>query len=156
MVIFFFKMPFNKKKTDHNELAWWYPCALHFQLAGIYGKSSSWGHSSPRRFPQKTIEGSFCTEVQIMNHFLYISKFVWSLTAHVLGANCHPGSFEQLWTWMAILYMVLRNGKQFHMVGVPWFFWLYRTQEKWRMIECLACSFISLQNVRHLAAFWSA
>ena len=28
-----------------------------------------------------------------------MAKYVWSLTAHVLGVTCRPTNFDQFWEW---------------------------------------------------------
>ena len=28
-----------------------------------------------------------------------VAKYIWSLVAYVLEANCRPGSFDQFWLW---------------------------------------------------------
>lgn len=58
---------------------------------------------------------SFCPEAESTQHLLFnctMVKYVWSLIALVIGANCHPCSFEQYWTWV-----------QTHLPGVRNFIW---------------------------------
>jgi hypothetical protein len=29
-----------------------------------------------------------------------MSRYIWSLVAHVVGADCRPSSFDQFWVWV--------------------------------------------------------
>jgi hypothetical protein len=79
-----------------------------------------------------------------------MARYIWSLIAYIVGANCRPSSFDQFWVWVDIF---LRNNKKIHFVGLSaicWAVWKTRNTihfEKKSIrspteIICLASSFI--------------
>nr|TKW38294.1 hypothetical protein SEVIR_1G105300v2 [Setaria viridis] len=55
-----------------------------------------------------------------------MAKYIWSLVALVVGANCRPYNLEQFWIWAN---SILQSGRKFHMVGLSticWDIWLAR------------------------------
>ena len=80
-----------------------------------------------------------------------MARYVWSLVALVIGADCRPCSFQQFWEW-SNRYMPMVG--KFHFVGLAaicWAIWKTRNSicfDK-KMIRspteiiCLASSFIS-------------
>lgn len=80
-----------------------------------------------------------------------MAKYVWSLTAHVLGVTCRPTNFDQFWEWAE---QYIQNSKKFHMVGLAAICWaLWRSMNNvffenkkvrsdWGCLVCLACSFL--------------
>jgi len=72
---------------------------------------------------------SFCCEPESISHLLFgcsMAKYVWSMVAWVLGANCRPTSLEQFWVWIR---QILPAGKQFYMSGLAticWGLWIAR------------------------------
>jgi len=72
---------------------------------------------------------SFCCEPESISHLLFgcsMAKYVWSMVAWVLGANCRPTSLEQFWVWIR---QILPAGKQFYMsclAAICWGLWIAR------------------------------
>ena len=45
---------------------------------------------------------SLCQEQETAMHLFFtcpVAKYIWSLVAYILEANCRPGSFDQFWLW---------------------------------------------------------
>ncbi|TVU04426.1 hypothetical protein EJB05_49999, partial [Eragrostis curvula] len=79
-----------------------------------------------------------------------VIKYVWSLIALVIGANCRPESVEQYMVWVDHF---LPNGRKFHIIGLAgtcWAIWKLRNRVCFEKkfvrspteIVCYACSFI--------------
>ena len=97
---------------------------------------------------------AFCTDKESVNHLFFecpTAKFVWSLIAYALGANCRPSIFYQYWVWIK---NSLPNGKSMYAVGlvaICWAIWRVRNTvcfEKKRVkspseIVCMMCSFFT-------------
>ena len=97
---------------------------------------------------------SFCCEPESISHLLFgcsMAKYVWSMVAWVLGANCRPTSLEQFWVWIR---QILPAGKQFYMPGLAaicWGLWIARNSVCFEKkiirspteIICSTCSFLS-------------
>jgi len=96
----------------------------------------------------------FCPENESFNHLFFecsMAKFVWSLVALVVGADCRSPTFAQFWVWVQ-KYMA--NGTKFHMVGLSaicWALWRARNNiclRKKKIVRspteiiCMASSFI--------------
>jgi hypothetical protein len=65
----------------------------------------------------------FCNLDENINHLFFdcsLAKYVWSLVAMVIGADCRPSSLDQFWMWCG-RYMP-RNGN-LHMVGLASICW---------------------------------
>jgi len=71
----------------------------------------------------------FCAENESIIHLFFecsMVKYIWSLIALVVGANCRPTSFGSFWVW---LKRFLPHAKKYHMVGlagVCWAIWKSR------------------------------
>ncbi|TVU46002.1 hypothetical protein EJB05_05514, partial [Eragrostis curvula] len=95
----------------------------------------------------------FCNENETINHLFFeceVIKYVWSMVALVLGANCRPENIEQYLVW---IQNYMPNGKKFHMVGLAgicWAIWKIRNKVCFDKkivrspteIICYACSFL--------------
>jgi len=80
-----------------------------------------------------------------------MAKYVWSLTAHVLGVTCRPTNFDQFWEWAE---QYIQNSKKFHMVGLAAICWaLWRSMNNvffenkkvrsdWGCLSCLLLSWL--------------
>lgn len=81
----------------------------------------------------------FCPENESFNHLFFecsMAKFVWSLVALVVGADCRSPTFAQFWVWVQ-KYMA--NGTKFHMVGLSaicWALWRARNNICLRKKNC--------------------
>lgn len=80
-----------------------------------------------------------------------LAKYVWSLVAMVLGADCRPSSHDQFWVWVT---STIPRFQHFHMVGllaICWALWNARNRVcfKGKMtrspteIICSASSFLT-------------
>jgi hypothetical protein len=71
----------------------------------------------------------FCNIFESIEHLFfdcYMSRYIWSLVSHIVGAVCRPSSFDQFWIW-ADKY--IHNYKKIHMVGLSaicWAIWKSR------------------------------
>jgi hypothetical protein len=79
-----------------------------------------------------------------------MARYIWSLIAYIMGANCRPSSFDQFWICVD---RYLSNNKKIHFVGLSticWAVWKTRNAihfEKKSIISpteiiCLASIFI--------------
>jgi hypothetical protein len=65
----------------------------------------------------------FCNTFESIEHLFfdcYMSRYVWSLVAHITGAVCRPSSFDQFWVWVD---RYMHNYKKVHMVGLSAICW---------------------------------
>jgi mannosylglycoprotein endo-beta-mannosidase len=65
----------------------------------------------------------FCNVFESIEHLFfdcYMSRYIWSLVAHIMGAVCRPSSFEQFWVWVD---RYMHNYKKVHMVGLSAICW---------------------------------
>jgi hypothetical protein len=97
---------------------------------------------------------SFCNEDENMIHLLfdcYLTRYIWSRIAWVIGANCRPTNLAQYWEWST---KFLPTNRKIHMVrlsAVCWALWKMRNAvcfERKRVrsptkIICLASSMLS-------------
>jgi len=92
---------------------------------------------------------NFCQEQETAMHLFFtcpVAKYIWSLVAYVLEANCRPGSFDQFWLWTKAF---LPKFQHFHMVGLAaicWPLWKSRNVvcfDKKKELVCSASAFIS-------------
>jgi len=95
----------------------------------------------------------FCPENESFNHLFFecsMAKFVWSLVALVVGADCRSPTFAQFWVWVQ-KYMA--NGTKFHMVGLSaicWALWRARNNiclRKKKLSDLLLRSFVWLHRL---------
>ena len=106
-----------------------------------------------RRGWQGDTRCAFCMRDESINHLFFdctTAKYIWSLVAHVVGANCRPCSFEQFWIWAKHF---LPLGEKFWYIGLAAICWaLWRTRNNIcfdgrivtsTTIVCLASSFLS-------------
>jgi hypothetical protein len=49
-----------------------------------------------------------------------MSRYVWSLVAMIIGADCRPVNLEQYWFWCGRYLLVYKN---IHMVGLSTICW---------------------------------
>jgi hypothetical protein len=81
----------------------------------------------------------------------YVARYIWSLIAHIMGANCRPSSFDRFWIWVN---RYISNNKKIHYVGLSAICWpVWKTRkaihfEKKQIkspteIICLASSFLT-------------
>jgi hypothetical protein len=93
---------------------------------------------------------SFCNLDEYIMHIFFdcfLARYVWSLIAWVIGAECRPSSISQYWDW-GMKYMPKHTN--LHMVGLAVICWAISQQhllwkEKNRSpieIICLASSFV--------------
>lgn len=97
---------------------------------------------------------AFCTENETVNHLFFdcpTAKYVRSLLAYALGADCRPSSMNQFWVWIR---NILPQPPTMHLVGLAaiiWGIWRPRNTicfDKKRIksptkIVCLICSFLT-------------
>jgi hypothetical protein len=58
----------------------------------------------------------FCNIFESIEHLFFdchMSRYIWSLVAHIVGAVCRPSSFDQFWVW-ADKY--IHNYKKIHIL----------------------------------------
>jgi hypothetical protein len=96
----------------------------------------------------------FCRMDESVTHLFFdcsLARYVWSLVALVIGADCRPSTLDQFWEWCD---RFLPRNKNIHMVGlavVCWTIWQTRNLvcfEKKQVrspteIICLPSSFIT-------------
>lgn len=66
---------------------------------------------------------AFCSEKETIDHLFFgcnVSKYVWSIIAVTVGANCRPESIDQYMSWIK---QYLPNGMKFHFVGLAAIIW---------------------------------
>lgn len=74
---------------------------------------------------------AFCNEEETISHLFFecvVVKYVWSIIALTIGANCRPELAEQYMVW---IQKFLPSGKKFHIVGlaaVIWATWKIRNR----------------------------
>jgi hypothetical protein len=70
-----------------------------------------------------------CNTFESIEHLFfecYMARYIWSLVAYVMGANCRPCSFEQFWIWVD---RYISSNKRIHFVGLSaicWAIWKTR------------------------------
>lgn len=73
----------------------------------------------------------FCPLEESVNHLLFqcsMSKAVWAITAHCIGASDIPRTFDQCWSWVE---KWLPFGQKFHAIGIAaicWAIWKARNK----------------------------
>jgi hypothetical protein len=95
----------------------------------------------------------FCNTSESIEHLFfdcYMARYIWSLIAHAMGANCRPCSFEQFWIWVD---RYISSNKRIHLglSAICWAIWKIRNAihfEKKQVkspteIICLASSFLT-------------
>jgi hypothetical protein len=93
----------------------------------------------------------FCSCDESITHLFFecsMAKYVWSMVAMVVGADCRPTTFEQFWVWVK---KIMPMAGKYHMVGLAGICWaLWRTRnnvciedKKVRSPIDIASSFIS-------------
>jgi len=97
---------------------------------------------------------AFCTEDENVQHIFFgclMAKYVWSILAFSLGADCRPSNIDQYWIWVN---KILPYSQQMHAVGLAaicWALWRSRNAacfEKKHIkspteIVCMICSFLT-------------
>jgi hypothetical protein len=97
---------------------------------------------------------NFCLENESINHLFFdcaMARYVWSLVAYVVGADCRPCSLDQFWVWAK--QFLPRGGKFWYegLSAICWALWRMRNKIHFEQkivrspteIICLASSFIS-------------
>jgi len=97
---------------------------------------------------------NFCLENESINHLFFdcaMARYVWSLVAYVVGADCRPCSLDQFWVWTK--QFLPRGGKFWYegLAAICWALWRMRNKIHFEQkivrspteIICLASSFIS-------------
>ncbi|CAN6179680.1 unnamed protein product [Urochloa humidicola] len=97
---------------------------------------------------------NFCVADESVQHLFFdcsLARYVWSLVAMTVGADCRPNSIDQFWIWA---HRYLPAYKNIHMTSLSafcWAIWNYRNRiyfEKKRVhspteVICSASSFLS-------------
>jgi hypothetical protein len=97
---------------------------------------------------------AFCSENETSHHLFFdcpTAKYIWSLIAYSLGADCRPNSLNQFWVW---IQRFLPQAPNLHAVGLAAVYWaIWRTRnavcfEGKRVkspteIICVICSFLT-------------
>jgi hypothetical protein len=96
---------------------------------------------------------AFCIDKESIHHIFFecmTAKYIWSLLAYSLGADCRPTNMNQFWFWIE---KILPQGSVMHAVGLAamcWAIWRSRNAvcfENKRVkspteIVCMMCSFL--------------
>jgi hypothetical protein len=73
---------------------------------------------------------SFCNQDESVKHLFFecfLAKYVWSMVAKIIGADCRPINFEQYWPWCK---KYLPNYKTIHMDALSLICWAFRRSRK--------------------------
>jgi len=72
---------------------------------------------------------SFCSTPETIEHLFFgcaMARYCWSLVSIVIGADCRPSSFSQIWVWAA---KYMPHHKKIFMVSLAAICWaLWRTR----------------------------
>jgi len=73
----------------------------------------------------------FCLENESVNHLFFdcsMARYVWSLVAYVVGADCRPCSFDQFWLWAKQFFPLSENFLYVGLAAICWAIWRMRNK----------------------------
>ena len=82
---------------------------------------------------------NFCLENESINHLFFdcaMARYVWSLVAYVVGADCRPCSLDQFWVWAK--QFLPRGGKFWYegLAAICWALWRMRNKIHFEQKNC--------------------
>jgi hypothetical protein len=151
-----YKHRFSLETNNTNKRLWEakIPLKIKIFMWLIHGNAILTKDNLSRRNWQGDKRCFFCNvyeRIEDLFFYCYVARYIQSLIAHIMGANCRPSSFEQFWIWVN---RYISNNKKIHFVGllaICWAFWKTRNTihfEKKQIksptkIICLASSFLT-------------
>jgi hypothetical protein len=97
---------------------------------------------------------AFCTEQESVQHIFFeclTAKYIWSLLAYSLGAECRPGNMNQYWIWINNILSQCPQMQAVGLAAVCWAVWKTRNVvcfddrrvKSPTEIICMICSFLT-------------